>query len=249
MINYQISLVKAAALAAGLLILSACGSDNNAVTTAAPTAAAPAPVTQTFEVSVINLTASQPFSPLALIVHNSGYNLFSVGQPVTTGLEVLAEGGDNSQLLAEVSGNNSVQLTLSGASPIRPGETGTLTVAIEEAMLSGMLVSSATMLVNTNDAFVAARNISIEGMEIGDVRRSTAVSYDAGTEANSEAAGTIPGPADGGEGFNATRDDIADELRMHAGVLTADQGLAGSVLSEIHRWDYPAARFSVRRVR
>ena len=48
--------------------------------------------------------------------------------------------------------------------------------------------------------------------------------WDSGTEANSETAATIPGPAGGGEGFNATRDD-SDTVSFHSGVISQDDGL------------------------
>jgi len=103
--------------------------------------------------------------------------------------------------------------------------------------------------VNTNDAFTALNNLGAANMAVGESRTATTISYDSGTEANTEAAGTIPGPADGGEGFNAVRDDIANEVRMHSGVLSADDGLNSSRLSEIHRWDNPVARITVTRTR
>ena len=71
--------------------------------------------------------------------------------------------------------------------------------------------------------------------------------YDAGTEANSEAAGTIPGPADGGEGFNAERDD-ADTVSYHPGVVSSQDTLPDSVLMAEHRFDNPVARLIITRV-
>ena len=63
-----------------------------------------------------------------------------------------------------------------------------------------------------------------------------------------EAPGTIPGPADGGEGFNAARDDDADRVSMHGGVVSAMDGLITSVLTEQHRFDNPVVGVSVTRV-
>ena len=103
------------------------------------------------------------------------------------------------------------------------------------------------MLVNTNDAITAAKNVSLNGMEVGESLSFTTLSYDTGTEANSEAAGTIPGPADGGEGFNAMRDDIADRITLHRGVITADDGMMQSVLGQNHRWDNPVLRVTITR--
>ena len=74
----------------------------------------------------------------------------------------------------------------------------------------------------------------------------TSFSYDAGTEANSEAAGTIPGPADSGEGFNEMRDDI-NRVAMHPGVVTQDDGLASSVLTSQYKFDNPVAQIVITR--
>jgi len=73
------------------------------------------------------------------------------------------------------------------------------------------------------------------------------MAYDAGTEANSETAATIPGPAAGGEGYNSTRDD-RDTVGGHPGVISADDGLTGSALDASHRFDNPVARITITRL-
>ena len=103
------------------------------------------------------------------------------------------------------------------------------------------------MLVNTNDAITAVQQVPLNSIAIGDSYPLMARAYDAGTEANTEAAGTIPGPADGGEGFNASRDDTGS-VRVHPGVISVDGGLEDSVLSEVHRFDNPVALFSLTRI-
>jgi hypothetical protein len=72
------------------------------------------------------------------------------------------------------------------------------------------------------------------------------MAYDAGTEANSEAKGTMPGPADGGEGFNASRDDV-DFVHIHPGVISMYDGLADSVLGASHRFDNPVLAVTIMR--
>lgn len=63
------------------------------------------------------------------------------------------------------------------------------------------------------------------------------------------AAGTIPGPADGGAGFTGDRDDLAHQATAHPGLATADDGLSTSVLNQSHRWDNPVARVTITRSR
>lgn len=89
------------------------------------------------------------------------------------------------------------------------------------------------------------------------------VTWDAGTEANTETAATMPGPAasaagGGGEaaGYDVVRDDLADAVRLHQGVVTsanADdpsrEGLSTSVLTEAHRFDFPTSRVVITRTR
>jgi hypothetical protein len=90
--------------------------------------------------------------------------------------------------------------------------------------------------------------VDVSALAEGDAWTGRAIVYDAGTEADTEAAGTIPGPADGGEGFNAARDDSDDRVTMHAGVVTQDDGLATSVLTSQHKFDNPAVMVRIERI-
>ena len=121
-------------------------------------------------------------------------------------------------------------------------------IEVVEADLADSFISVATMLVNTNDGFTGVNAMAIGEMAVGDTQTVRSIVYDAGTEANTETAGTIPGPADGGEGFNQVRDDRADQVTMHSGVVSNDDGLAGSVLDEQHRFDNPAAMIMITRL-
>lgn len=246
---------KAAITALLSAFLVACsggdGSDDDApaqdnAAAAPPPAASPATVE--FEVSVVNLTAGQPFSPLALVAHSPDYRLFELGAAATAGMELLAEGGDNSELLAEADSDALVAMTASADSPLGPGGSETITVSMDENEVLDLQFSLVTMLVNTNDAITAVRNLDISGLAAGESVSVRTISYDSGTEINSELSGTIPGPVDSGEGFNADRDDIADAIRGHSGAITLDGGLATSVLTDIHRWDNPVARVTVTRL-
>ena len=126
--------------------------------------------------------------------------------------------------------------------------TESVTLTVDESDLGTLSLSLATMLVNTNDAFTGVNSTDLSGLAVGETVSMRAIAYDAGTEADSEGPGTIPGPADGGEGFNAARDDEADRVSMHPGVLSAADGLATSVLTEQHRFDNSVASISITRV-
>lgn len=192
--------------------------------------------TKLFEVSVINLTAGQPFSPVTVLAHDSEYKMFAMGAAASSALENLAEGGDNSALLTTVS--NSV----AGAGVLTPGSTETLRIALDDAdklTLTGMLV-------NTNDTFLAYQGIDISSLEVDGVWKSEVKAYDAGTEKNTETAATVP--AQGGEGYNATRDDFANFVSISSGVVTQDDGLSTSALTEVNRFDNGVAFVKVTRI-
>lgn len=200
--------------------------------------------TRKYEVTVTNLSNNQPLSPLALILHKSGYSGWEAGAAVTTGLEKLAEGGDNGDFLDEAAVNTHVLDDTSGAGLILPGQSETVMLSTTES--SGVLLTLATMLVNTNDAFSGVSSQALSSLANGESLHMYAHTYDAGTEANSETAATIPGPAGGGEGYNAMRDDLG-KLTVHGGVVTADDGLATSTLDESHRFLGPVSMITVMR--
>ncbi|MEM9403418.1 MAG: spondin domain-containing protein [Pseudomonadota bacterium] len=230
------------------LLLQACDSDDSDPVAMVPPVTPPPPVNAIFDVTVTNLTNAQPLSPVAVIAHYSDFAVFTVGQPATVGLEELAEAGTNDALLAEADANAEVVQTASGAAPIGPGGSETITFEIVEDALPQLLLSTSTMLVNTNDAISGINGLLIEDMAVGDVVTRRAIVYDAGTEADTEEAIHIPGPAGGGEGFNATRDDEYDRVAMHIGVVGQDDGLPTSSLNNQHRFDNPAVAFRIERV-
>lgn len=232
----------------GVLALTVQGCDSNDSPAVPPPTPAPPP-TATFEVTVVNLTNAQPLSPTAIIAHTDGYSVFTVGESATVGLEELAEGGSNVALIAEADADPSVVETASGAGPVGPAGSETIEFEVLESDLPGLVVSTSTMLVNTNDAITGINGVAVGDMSVGDVIAQRTIAYDAGTEDNSEIAADIPGPAGGGEGFNPARDDRVDAVAMHGGVIGADDGLSTSSLDNQHRFDNPVASFRIERVR
>jgi len=226
--------------------LAACSSSNNNSQTPPPPPPPP-PAMASFDVTVTNLTNGQPVSPVAVIAHQAGYSVFTIGSPATVGLETLAEGGDNSMLIAEADADANVLSSGSGAAPIGPAGSETVTIDVLESDLAGLMVSVSTMLVNTNDAISGLNGVDVSGLAEGDAWTGRAIVYDAGTELNTELAGEIPGPAGGGEGFNAARSDRDDRVAMHSGVISQDDGFATSALTGQHRFDNPALMVRIER--
>ncbi|MDN3640476.1 spondin domain-containing protein [Simiduia curdlanivorans] len=206
-----------------------------------------------YAIQVTNLTYAQPVSPLVASLHNESVRLMTVGAAASAALEQLAESGANADLLAQLNANSMTFNNVGGAGVLMPGVSETLTVSAEfdAAQLASVQLSAVTMLVNTNDAITGFNGLDVTNLAVGDSMSLTTLAYDAGTEANTESADTVPGPAAAGgaqEGFNALRDDIRDEVAMHAGVLTSDEGLMTSVLTHAHRFDNPVLRVVVTRM-
>ncbi len=196
-------------------------------------------------ITVTNMTSNQPLSPLAAVIHFGGYTGWEIGTSSSTGLESLAEGGDPTDFLAGAAGNSNVQVISAGSGVILPGASDTVTLTTAES--PDLRLTCAAMLVNTNDAFTGTTDVVVGDIGIGESRRIFLHPYDAGTEVNDEAASTVPGPAAGGEGFNAERLE-RDFVSAHSGVVTQDDGLGTSVLDESHRFLSPVAEIIVTRI-
>lgn len=228
-------------LITGTALLGGCNDSSYSAPDTITPPPPPPPITFTFDVTVTNLTNAQPLSPVGVIAHEDG-NIWTLNESASEALELLAEGGDNSSLLAE----SYVLASASGQAPVGPGGSETISITLQDT-LQNRYLSLATMLVNTNDAFSGKNKLDISQFEVGTSQSMMAAAYDAGTEFNSETMGTMPGPADGGEGFNSIRDDV-DFVARHSGVVTSDFGLSSSVLTEAHRFDNPVIKITVTRM-
>jgi hypothetical protein len=237
-LNRKTGTLAIAILSASLL--SACGGSSNDNNDASETD------TVSYDITVINLTSNQPLSPLAAQLHSSEYSAWKVGTAASENLEKLAEGGDNSALLNAQS--SYVYSAVSGTGAVGPGASSMLTIEadVNSDMSSDIKLTLISMLVNTNDAFIGKTGVDLSDLAVGETAKHYLPIYDAGTEANSELQGTIPGPADGGEGFNMARDDV-DYVARHPGVVGIDQGYSESVLNSTHGFDSPAAILTITR--
>ncbi len=167
-----------------------------------------------YTVSVENLTANQPMSPLAVLTHNSNFQLFEIGQSASVELEHLAEGGSNAELIALMNSDDNVYQGVSGNGLLLPGSSDEVSITVNPHRYG--YLSLASMLVNTNDAFVGETGLSLKSLAVGESYEMNMNVWDSGTELNDELAATIPGPAGGGEGFNSTRNDMNDAVAFHA---------------------------------
>lgn len=234
---------KLAAIGLALTTLAACDDNDSTPVAMDPVDDTPPPVTQMeyhYTVTVTNLTNAQPMSPVAVMLHQDGM-LWQIGQSASVALETMAESGDNSALMAE----SAVVASSSSEGILMPGTMTDVTVMTTDE--NAMKLTLSTMLVNTNDAFSGLNAVDISNLAVGESMSYNTHVYDAGTEGNSEMAGTIPGPADGGEAFNEARDDV-DFVAMHPGVVSMHDGLSTSVLSAEHKFDNPAMKVTIMRM-
>ena len=193
-----------------------------------------------YSLKIKNITAAQPMSPLAVVAHSSGYNLFTVGSSSSIELEKLAEGGDNSLVINTV--NTNIEQTKSSSALLTPGSVQDINITS-----NAKYISLSTMLVNTNDAFTGLNSYDVSAIGVGKSVEINLIAYDAGTENNSETAQNVPGL--GGEGFNSNRDDTNSLVRVHSGVITADDGLNRSGLTSIHKFENPVATVIITRIK
>src|SRR5680860_1111904 len=67
-----------------------------------------------YQITVTNLTAGQPLSPAAVVIHDTNWQAFTLGEPASVALETLAEAGDNSDFVAAADSDSNVLTAVSG---------------------------------------------------------------------------------------------------------------------------------------
>lgn len=195
-----------------------------------------------FEITVTNLTRGQQFTPILVASHRAGPQLFELGQPASPELAILAEEGNTAPLAAVLAGLPTVRDVATSGGLLGPGQSVTVTV---QADGGADHVSVASMLIPTNDGFLALNGVPAPRGDRPVTFYSPA--YDAGSERNDETCASIPGPffaecggpgtggqpAGGEEGY----------VHIHAGI----HGIGDFVASD-RDWRNPVARITVRRV-
>lgn len=191
------------------------------------------------QMSLTNLTPGQIMSPVFIARHDGNMDpLYTLGQPASEALAKMAEDADATDLLAgwnpETNGNVSETMVLKlNDGPIHPGQTVETHFEIEDG---NTLMSFASMLVSTNDAFIGASNL-----DLTESRTISLTAYDAGSEANSEDCAYIPGPPCGSHAKDMA--DAEGFIHVHNGIHGGD----GSGLTPAtHDWRDPVARLTIK---
>ena len=207
------------------------------------------PTSQMFEITLTNLTMGEPgmggqvLSHPIFVTHAAGIDLAPVGEAANEALVLLAENGDVSGLvaLATAAGANSMV----AENVVPPG--GSVTVTVTADMINSSL-SVGSMLVSTNDAFIAATDVALfdeDGMPVSmDIDLNA---YDAGSEDNTEMASDIPGPL----GLDPAVDPEGSNERVPTvdGVIAAHEGIQGvGDVGEAFAWEEPTAMLTITPV-
>ncbi len=202
-----------------------------------------------YEVTITNLTKGQTFTPRLVVTHSSAVRLFTVGEPASEELAVLAEDGGTGPLtnVLENAGSAVADVVTDGGL-LGPGmTTGPITVAASRRQ---RLISVAAMLIPTNDTFFA---LNSQRLPLFGERTIVVPAYDAGSEANDQNCNNMPGPRCGGQGSSPGA-NAGDEGFVHISNGFHDLGEVGADGGEIlgpftYDWRNPAAQIRIKRIR
>ncbi|MGB5916518.1 MAG: spondin domain-containing protein [Phormidesmis sp.] len=188
--------------------------------------------------------------------HDGSFDLYDRNEPITPGLERLVEDGTVEPLNAEfaAAGGGIVQGAILGTAltpgPIDPGESASFTVDLDGALLSSRYFSYASMVIPSNDFFIANGNPLAHqifddlGNFVGaDFVVSGSEVLDGGTEVNDE----LP------ENTAFFGQAAPDTGVSEGGVVTLAPGFipGGNILSspDFANADFTAAGYNVARFR
>ena len=118
----------------------------------------------TIEIENLAPTNGTLLTPVWFGIHNGTFDTYDRGRPASPGLEQLAEDGNVDGINREfnLAGFGTVQGAVLGSAgapgPIDPGETATVTVAIDGSNPTSRYFSYASMIIPSNDFFIANGN-------------------------------------------------------------------------------------------
>jgi hypothetical protein len=188
-----------------------------------------------YELTITNITKGLLFTPILILTHKKGVQLFTPGSSASAALEELAEGGNTGPLTTMMSMNPKVgHIMTIGA--LDHGETIIAEIPDEGGF---NYVSLASMLLPTNDGFIALNGVMAP--QGHNTVMYLSPGYDAGTEINDELCENIPGPHCGGA---AVSDENGEEyVHIHAGI----HGI-GDLDEADYDWRNPVARVVIKRI-
>ncbi|HKJ51599.1 MAG TPA: spondin domain-containing protein [Gammaproteobacteria bacterium] len=193
----------------------------------------------TYQVTVTNLTHSINFTPILVASLRRPVSILELGSPASDELAAVAEGGDLGPLTALLEAKPRVVDVENSGGLLGPGESVTVIV---DAARGARYISLASMMLPTNDGFIA-----LDGVRVGGHHTATYYSpgYDAGSEANDEWCANIPGPTCDGVGPSPGV-NFGDEgyVHIHRGI----HGV-GDLAAATYDWRNPVAKITIVRVK
>lgn len=190
-----------------------------------------------YEVTITNLTRAQVFTPILVASHRNGVHIFEAGSAASTELAALAEGGDVAPLTGVLEADRKVVDVENSGDLLMPGASVTVKV---KAKRGAKKISLASMMIPTNDSFIALNAVNVPKNRKSTVFYSPA--YDAGSEPNDESCLNIPGPVCEGEGGSPGADGEG-YVHISGGI----HGIA-DLAPETYGWHNPTAKIVIERV-
>ena len=229
-----------------------------ALITSGGVAAAQAPGSVSYMVTIENLTKGQPFSPPVAATHQQGFHLFQVGQMSSDALAAIAQDGDPMPMFQLVGAAPQVTDRFNVGHPLTPQGTQKMVMGMTVTDSATMMITAnpgdrfslATMLICTNDGFLGLDGVALpdQGMVSYDLK-----GYDAGREQNTEkgtdmvdpcsALGPVKLPGDpGGNRDKEVATTPPQPIQLHPGIKGN-----GDLTIAMHGWTDPVARVTITR--
>ena len=214
---------------------------------------------RTYRVTVTNLTAGQPFTPVLFATHRANVDVFSVGSSASFGVKEIAENGNLAPLAEALGATTGVSEVFQGGAPIVPAGTPGSAMFPDSVTfeISGdrgaRSLSWVSMLICTNDGFTGSDSLELP-RHVGDSVTAGSAGYDAGTEINTEDFADIVPPCQGLIGVSSGEPGTgtSNPALAEGGVIHHHQGIHGGadLLPEVHGWDVnaPVAEVTVERI-
>lgn len=195
---------------------------------------------RTYQVTVVNLTEGQWFTPPVIATHEKEFRLFERRQAATFEVKEIAENGNLQPMIDSLTDNKWVsdfQVAVAGdPPPLMP--KGLVTIEIT-ANSDHDVLSMVSMLICTNDGFGGTDSMRLP-KRVGASRISQVRGWDAGTEINTEDFADIvpPCPALTGAETTDTGTGISNPDLAENGVIKRHRGVNGGndLIPAIHDW-------------
>jgi hypothetical protein len=199
-------------------------------------------VTETYLVTVENLSENQTLTPAVVAAHDDHFKLFRNNRAASDGLQQLAENGGVPALLAELNADSQVESVEATGGPIAPGASASTMITTTS---DANRISVAAMLICTNDGFASVRNARASQHRGQTTRYGKA--WDTGTEINTQLFDDLVPPCSGipDVGTGMTNPDLAEDgtVRRHRGI-TRD----GDLSPVTHGFENPVIKVTIERV-